>query len=423
MRGVLARRALGAQPAQFIGSSVMTSTGSVSITKPAGTQAGDYMMIFCPYSGSGFSGSSVSSSSGGSTWNHDGFANGHGYGNHCFHKKLTSADASGSISVSSVNYAPIICVVYRGPGRALKVSEREDSGGTTWTAYHPRGKSTASMGWVQWLNDRNGSSNVATGPSGWTMRTGPNATGTFTGEVWDSLSAPPTAAGSLTWSGYGNPSNYIRTGYIYEFVAEESLTPLFFQPVIADKTYHTAGTLNLNDTSFSFNQNNVGFRGSAHPEFGSTAIYEIDITTGSSGTNFGICNASWLNAWKAAYPSSVAGAGGGIYWTSTKGTAVWYGGGTHQYGSETGTANDPSITTLNPSSGTVLGIVINGRNVRAYLNGTSYGGLVLSKDSGLGTNRMGGDLIYPFVGQWGSAFAGSFRATPSGYFNSYKLNA
>lgn len=70
----------------------------------------------------------------------------------------------------------------------------------------------------------------------------------------------------------------------------------------------------------------------------------------------------------------------------------------------------------------MVGIVINGRNIRAYYNGVSYGGVILHKDSALGTGRMGGDLIYPFIGQWGSAWSGNFRSTPSVYFNSYKLN-
>ena len=184
-------------------------------------------MIFCPYNGNTRTGSAISGGSGGSTWNKDFFVNGHGYGNFCFHKKLTSTDAAASLSVTNVSYAPVICVVYRGPGRALKVSEREDSGGTTWQAFFPRGKSSVSMGWMQWLNDRNGGSKVSTGPSGWTMRTGPNATGIFTGEIWDNLTTMPSAAGSLTWSNYGNASGYIRSGFLYEFVQEESLTPAF----------------------------------------------------------------------------------------------------------------------------------------------------------------------------------------------------
>lgn len=416
-----ARRAAmkpGTSSAVFVGVSVMTTTGSVTITKPAGTQTGDYMMVFCPYGGA-----SISGGTGSSSWNHDKFTNGHGYDNHCWHKKLTSSDAGATLTLSSVSYAPVICVVYRGPGRAVKLAEREDTG-TTWTAYYPRGKSPKSMGWVQWLNDRNGNNDSSTGPGGWTKRTGSNYTGTFTGEVYDNLSAQPTSAGSATFSNYIDASGYIRSGYLYEFLPDEALDDLFWSPVIFDKTYSTAGTLVVGSSSFSFAQDNTGIRGTAHPTLGSTAIYELTISaSASTGTNIGMSNLSWMDAWKSAYPSSVPGSGGGIYWTSTKGVGIWYGGGTHQSGSETGTTSITGYTTMNPTAGDTVGIVMNGRNIRAYLNGTFYGELALSKDSGTGTNRMGGDLMYPFLGQWGGSYSGSFRSTKSGYFSSYKLNS
>ena len=194
--------------AMYVGSNSMSGSGT--ITKPAGTVAGDFMMIFGPYGGS------VSGPTGG--WiNYNMYWPGYGYTSISYRKVLTETDIAGSITISSVSYGPIITVVYRGPTSASLLAQNSGQDGTGLALTHSTGRASTSMGWMSWVTDRDGSGTAAP-PAGWTSRTGPNASGVFTGSVADQLnfSSLPTSSGTPTWTGFG--TTYSQVGFLFEFL-------------------------------------------------------------------------------------------------------------------------------------------------------------------------------------------------------------
>lgn len=196
-------------PAVYVGTSVFpSSTGSFTITKPTGTAAGDFMMVFCPYGGT--------VTSPGGSWTHDTRTWVYGYDIHCYTRLLTAADISGSISITGVSYAPVTAVVYRGATSAVLMGYAE-SAGTDSTLVLPRSaRSNSSVGQVSWISDRSGDGSPVA-PTGFLARTGPNATGVFTASIADCIDGTqPSGSGSDTWTGVSTTSSYTQVGFNYE---------------------------------------------------------------------------------------------------------------------------------------------------------------------------------------------------------------
>ena len=212
MRGVIRRAPVVAGISGYVGVNVFpAATGSFSITKPVGTTTNDFMMIFCPYGG-------VVSSPGGA-WINDLHTWSYSYDIHCYKRLLTSSDISGTISITGVNYAPVTCVVYRGPTSAVEMGYAESAGGDTTLSLTRTSRAGNSLGQVTWLSDRSGDGSPIP-PTGFTARTGPNATGTFTGSIADRIDGTqPVGSGSDVWTNCSITSSYTQVGFNYELRA------------------------------------------------------------------------------------------------------------------------------------------------------------------------------------------------------------
>lgn len=407
----------GALKAEFVGVTVIGGNGNGTAVLPTGTKVGDYMFAFAPYN-------STVSGGGTGAWTNDSYTDKHGYTKRCAHKRIQSL---ANVSFNSPNYGPTILAVYRGPTYVRLVSTPEDNT-TVFPLVHQVGRLPKTLGWMSVFADRSGNGS-GTPPSGWTKRTGPNATGTFTGELADNLNVGslPNTTTSINWTGISSTSNYYQSGFFYDMTAYANaaeydaayatqkaavIGEAFYQPTVAKRTYYTTGSMPaLGATAFDLTQSNTAFRGD-NPSNRSVWICEIDAgTMASNGGTIGFCNDAWIQAWINAYPSSVPGIGGGIFWTTTPGAGYSYLG-SNTNGSESGTTVT-GYASIQPTSGQVIGIVANGRVMRMYLNGVLKGTWTLSASAALPT--------YPFVGAWGGRMQGSFRSTPSSYVTSYAL--
>ncbi|MFZ3004780.1 MAG: Ig-like domain-containing protein, partial [Phenylobacterium sp.] len=130
--------------------------------------------------------------------------------------------------------------------------------------------------------------------------------------------------------------------------------------------------------------------------------YEIDMAAADVSSSFiGVASQAWFDA-------------AGQYSTSTPGTAHWYVGYSFSYGGQSGTSATWTASETSISAGAVLGVTYsaNTRNVRIYLNGSLVGVLTASPS-------LAGAQMYPMIGSWVGRVAGTYRATPSGYYAGY----
>lgn len=217
MSGVLTMMSGLSRPplkAEFIGVTVIGGNGNGTAVLPTGTQVGDYIFAFAPYN-------STVSGGGTGAWTNDSYSDKHGYTKLCAHKRIQTL---GNVSFNSPNYGPTILAVYRGPTYVRLISKPEDNTNVL-PLTHLSGRLSKTLGMMSVFSDRSGNGD-ATPPTGWTERTGPNANGTFTGELADNLNLAtiPETAFSTSWTNVSTTSSYYQSGFFYELTAFANAT-------------------------------------------------------------------------------------------------------------------------------------------------------------------------------------------------------
>lgn len=398
-------------PALYVGNTIINASGSNVLAKPAGTQVGDYMLVFNPYGGP----STITGGDGGWTAVTGTFSS-YSYVMTCLHKRLTAGDIANTLTHNASSYGPTIALVYRGPIHAQLNAQNSAATGTTLTFASNGTVSNSAIGWVAWASDRDGSGN-ANAPIGWADRAS-SAQGTFTGEAADWLTTSlPTTANNVTMTNFAGGSD--QAGFLMELVGPFNGT--FYQPNVAAVTYENSAIIDMpgiGATIFDFNDQNTAFRCTG-PD-ANTNVYGWEINVGDmanvGGGVIGGCTSTWFSDWTTNYPSSkppqVNGAGAGIFNNTSKGAAYSYIANTTAYGQVSGTTAN-SITSMVPLSSQVIGCVVNlpKRKLNIFQNGVLKGSYTFDP-------AISGQ-IYPMVGSWLGQMQGSFRATKSTYWDFY----
>lgn len=213
LRGVMKRSSQA-----FVGAAVQTNPSGTMLI-PDGAVVGDMLLFFTTYAGSYdevtseyFPPTVSGVTFAGSTYMTDVY----GYTGWVMWKKLVAGDFTAPKNLTSVYYGPVLTAAYRGVNSVNGLGASESN--TTSLDSTIPGKSVNSMGWVSFVSDRSGAGD-ASPPSGWTKRTGPNATGIFTASLADRLDVPamPSTSTTVSWTFPSDP--YYQKGFFLELLA------------------------------------------------------------------------------------------------------------------------------------------------------------------------------------------------------------
>lgn len=237
---------------QFVGSAGTAGAGTVNATKPAGLAGDDLVFIFIAYT------------SGSAAVNTPGWAKveytfpTYGYISALLYKRISSAEAAGTITVSGISTQGLIMSVYRGAEVAVQLGSGEGPASTIDLTR--AAKNVRSLGQVAFIADRDPSGAPTITSSGWTQRQY-YAPEHFQMYALDRIDGTqPSGSGTDTFSGMTN--SYPQVGFNMELRTDD---PSAFPPMTANVMngyVASASNSQYGAAYLAFDQSNSTFWGS-----------------------------------------------------------------------------------------------------------------------------------------------------------------